>query len=226
METEYVDDDEYINVDTIITEQQSRVKKPFDEGLIFINPEEIEKKVKEQEKIANPEFNNIIVSLEQDLNRPLTEQEYLKTCNIYAAILIENDNKHKKEYEGKINISPIQKERYVKMLLNNQPVKDALRIVMEEYEDEQVQDVTREYDKFIKNHSSEINVKEGNRINLKYKGKCRIASDKGGKIIIIDNKKDVDLLQQKYRFDWLNKKYPQIKNMNTQVFKREDDEFE
>jgi hypothetical protein len=218
METEYIDDDEYIDVDTVIKEEQKTLKKPLDEGLIFIDPEKIEKKVKEQEKIANPEFNNVIISLEKEIKRPLTKQEYFKACEIYATILVEQDNKYKNDFEGKIRINPIHKERYVKMLLNNQPVKDAFRIAMEEYEGEQVEDISKEYDKFIKNYSNEINIKEGKRINLKYKGKCRIASDRGGKVIIINNKKDVDLLQHKYRIDWLNKKYPQIKNTNQNTF--------
>jgi hypothetical protein len=170
----------------------------------------------------NPEFSEALKELVKKYKRPLTKEEYIKACDGYATILAEKDEENRKNYEGKYQINPINKERYLKLLLENKPVIGAFRESMKEYENAMVNSVLEAYEKAKENEMRVMEMKGKNRVNVRYQGKCRIASDESGKVVIIDNKNDVNLLRMKYRKDWIDKKFPD--EINPKVVRQEDDD--
>jgi hypothetical protein len=234
MNEDYIDDDE---IEQTIDDTRLSVDKEKNEDdvqnhvtdtrrydptrFIVISPEEVMKINEEKSfKDANPGFTNILNNIRDSKNRPLTEEEYFKACDIYAGALAEIDEEKKKDYEGETKINPIKKDQYLRLLLENKPVSIAASETMRMYESDKVNEVEDAYKEAIRNESKVIEIKNGKRINFRYKGKCRIASDESGKVVIIDNKSDVDLLRMKYRQEWIDKKYPDI---STPKLIRKDD---
>jgi hypothetical protein len=192
----------------------------------IISPEKATEEIeREMLNNPNPEFSQAIQNIEKATNRILTKEEYIKAADTYATILAERDEEKKKNYEGKYEINPIRKEKYFELLLNNIPVTNALAESMKTFENSLIAPLMDALEKSKKDEVNVLELKKKARVNLRYKGKCRIAADEGGKVIIIDNKNDVDLLRMKYRKEWIEKKYPEVKNQQiTNVL--ENDEFE
>jgi hypothetical protein len=208
------------NEDDIVT-HITDTKRYDPTQFIVISPEEVMKMNEEKSSgDANPGFTKILNDIKQSKNRPLSRDEYFKACDVYAGALAEIDEEKKKDYEGATKVNPIKKEQYLRLLLENKPVSEVASETMKMYESDKVNEVEHAYKDAIKSESKVIEVKNGKRINLRYKGKCRIASDESGKVVIIDNKSDVDLLRMKYRQEWIDKKYP---NITTPIMIRKDD---
>jgi KaiC/GvpD/RAD55 family RecA-like ATPase len=245
MQNGYIDEDELDDlidkvelpvIDKYVHEEDELVKKithitttkEYDTSkLIVISPEEVQAQHERNERDnPNPEFTDALKEIVRRNNRKLTKEEYIKACDSYATILAERDEEKRKNYEGKYIINPIKKETYLKLLLENKPVENAFRDSMKEYENVMVDSVINAYEKAKENELKVLEVnpssKKNNRVNLRYNGKCRIASDEGGKVIIIDNKNDVDLLRMKYRKDWIDKKFPN--EINPTAYRNEDDD--
>jgi hypothetical protein len=194
----------------------------------IISPEEVDK-IAEQEELnnPNPEFTQALKDIEKMNSKPLSKEEYFKAANAYATILAERDEEKKKNYEGKYDINPIKKDKYLELILTNKPVTNAFAETMKDYENSVIAPLIQAYEQAQKEDANAVlELKRKNRINLRYKGKCRIASDEGGKIIIIDNKNDVDLLRMKYRKEWIEKKYPERLKGEQTVTSVNDDEYE
>jgi hypothetical protein len=187
----------------------TNTKKYDTTKLEIISPETVMKENETHEKDnPNPEFTDALKELTKIYKRPLTKNEYIKACDSYATILAEKDEEKKKNYDGKYIINPINKERYLRLLLENKPVTNAFRESMQEYENVMVNSVLEAYGRAKENELKVLEIKPEKRVNVRYKGKCRIASDQSGKVVIIDNKNDVNLLRMKYRKEWIDKKYP------------------
>jgi N-methylhydantoinase A/oxoprolinase/acetone carboxylase beta subunit len=194
---------------------------------VVISPEEV---MKEHERLAadpNPEFTKILNDVEKSKSRRLTKEEYLKACDMYAGVLAERDAEKTKTYEGKLQINPLKKEQYFRMLLDDKPVTNAAQEAMKTYENEMVRAVGEAYEHAKKHEAKIIEIKENrrDRINLRFKGKCRIASDESGKVVIIDNKDDVNLLRMKYRKEWIDKRYSPVINAPVVNNKEDEDDF-
>jgi hypothetical protein len=193
----------------------------------IISPEEATIEIEQEErKNPNQEFTTAIKDIVKIKNAPLTKEEYIKAADAYATILAERDEEKKKNYEGKIDINPIKKETYLNLLLSNKPVTNALAESMKMYEDSIINPIMNALEKAQKEKATALELKKNKRVNLRYKGKCRIATDEGGKVIIIDNKNDVDLLRMKYRKEWIDKRYPEEIKGKASTNMLEDDEFE
>jgi hypothetical protein len=191
----------------------------------IVSPEQVEEENRREEiSNPNPEFSEAINELEKKFNRKLTEKEFLKAADTYATILAERDEEKKAKLEGKYEINPIKKELYFKMILEKEPLTNAFAITMKNYEDQIIEPIIDEMEKVKNNKLKVIEMKRNDPVNLHFDGKCRIASDEGGKVIIIDNKNDVNLLQMKYRKEWIDKKYPDEVKLKTPI-SEDDDEF-
>jgi rhodanese-related sulfurtransferase len=192
----------------------------------IISPEEVER-AHQINAMNNPnqEFKDAVTLIEKNNNKTLTKEEYIKAADSYATILAERDEERKKNYEGKYVINPIKKEKYFQMLLENKPVENAIRELVRDYENSLVNPLEKALEEAQKNEANVLEVKKNRAINFHYKGKCRIASDEGGKVIVIDNKNDVDLLRMKYRKEWIEKRFPEEVNKQTPL-SVEDGDFE
>jgi hypothetical protein len=219
MEFEYVDDDELENElahtgKDIVEADPSRyvTNTRIYNSMKFeiISPEEVER-AHQAEIASNPnqEFKDVIDIIEKNNNKKLTKDEYVKVAESYATILAERDEERKKNYEGKYQINPIKKEKYFQMLLDNKPIENAIRELVRDYENSIIDPLEKAFEEAQKNETNVLEVKKNRPINFHYKGKCRIASDEGGKVIVIDNKNDVDLLRMKYRKEWIEKRFPE-----------------
>jgi hypothetical protein len=240
MNNDYIDEDDV----TLVLDKKeiiidNNLKKDLDNKLAYvtntknydtmkfdiISPEELENESERREtNNPNPEFYDSIKYLEDMYQRQLTKEEYLKACDTYATILVERDEEKRKNYEGHYQINPIKKERYFKLLLQNKPVDTAFQESMKEYEGVMVDSVLSAYNEAKEKEMKVLNMKDNNRVNVRYKGKCRIAVDEGGKVVVIDNKNDVNLLRMKYRKEWIDKHYPDI-DKPIAIRPDEDDEF-
>jgi hypothetical protein len=190
-----------------------------------ISPEEVmDEEAKENNDNPNPEFTKAITDLEKSIDRQLTQEEFLKVAETYATILVERDEEDSTRYKGEYEINPVKKELYLKMILEKEPVEKAFQKSMKSYEDQMLLPLVMEIEEAQKNELKVIEMKSNNRVNVRYKGKCRIAADEGGKVIVIDNKNDVDLLHMKYRKEWIDKKYPEAANPAMMRIE-DDDEF-
>jgi hypothetical protein len=193
----------------------------------IISPEDIMRQIEREEKNnPNPEFTQAIHELEKIKNSPLSKEEYIKAADSYASILAERDEDKKKNYEGKYQINPIKKEKYLELILTNIPVTNAFEESMKTYENSLIKPLEDAFEKAQKDENTVIEMKRNTRVNMRYKGKCRIAVDEGGKVIIIDNKNDVDLLRMKYRKEWIEKRYPADTIGKPIANVLDDDEFE
>jgi hypothetical protein len=235
MEVEYIDDEDIpgkivdrefsIHNEEELVKYQTNTKNYDATKFSVISPEEIEhEELKEEYENPNPEFSQALSDLEKSAKRKLTEEEFLKVADAYAAILVERDEEDKIKYKGKYEINPIKKELYLKMILEREPVEKAFQKSMKNYEEQMLVPLVKEIEETKKNELKVIEMKRNNRVNIRYKGKCRIAADEGGKVIIIDNKNDVDLLHMKYRKEWIDKKYPDAINPSL-IRPDSDDEF-
>jgi hypothetical protein len=202
--------------------------KDYDPTMVVItSPEEIRKQDEAHNKEnPNGEFSQALDVIEKRLSRKLTDEEYIAACDSYATILTERDEEKKANFAGKYNINPVKKEVYKEMLLNNKPIENITKQMFESYEKSVIRPIIETYEETLKNEPKVIELKNDARINTHFKGKCRIASDESGKVVIIDNKKDVDLLRMKYRKEWIEKRYPNIKDIEAGIMMREDGEDE
>jgi hypothetical protein len=211
------------NLDNYITDTKNYDPTKFN----IISPEEtVIEYEKDQINNPNPEFSLAIKELEGITKRPLTKEEYIKAANTYATILTERDEEKKKNYEGKYEINPIKKDIYLDLILNNKPVSTAFEQSMKEYENNMIAPLMKSFEEARQNELKVLELKKKARVNLRYKGKCRIAADEGGKVIIIDNKNDVDLLRMKYRKAWIEKRFPEKIKGKQESNSLDDDEFE
>jgi hypothetical protein len=237
MEIEYIDDEEVTNgivgkefqvydengQNMHITDTSRYDTTKFD----VISPEEIDKEnILEEINNPNPGFTNAVKRLGDILDRNLTEEEFLKVADTYATILAERDEENRANYEGKYEINPIKKDLYLGMLLNREPIENAFKKTMKKYEDQMIMPIVNAVENARKNEAKviEIDLKRKKRINIRYKGKCRIASDEDGKVIIIDNKNDVNLLRMKHRKEWIDKRY-NTSVPESSIRPDDDDEF-
>jgi hypothetical protein len=241
-EVEYIDDSDEVLKDELthrITavnieeknyedryETNTKNFNPID--LIIESPEETALKRRASlNENPNMEFIDAIRMVENNLDRKLNKEEYIAACDSYATILAERDEEKKANFSGKYDINPIKKEKYKEMLLNNRPVTNVAKEIFEIYEKSMIKPIIDAYKDTVENEPKVIEIKRKDRVNTHYKGKCRIASDEGGKVIVIDHKKDIDLLRMKYRQEWIETKYPKVKDMGVDRMYRdeEDDEF-
>jgi hypothetical protein len=200
--------------------------KDYDPNKISIeSPEEVENKyIYYKNNNPNVEFSEVIKTIEDNLNRRLTDEEYIKACDSYATILVERDEKKKSSFNGKYEINPIKKEKYKELLLNNRPVTNALKELLDTYEQSMIKPIVEAYKQAVSNEPGVIELKGSKkRVNTHYKGKCRIASDESGKVVIIDHKKDIDLLRMKYRKEWIEKRFPDVVDADSMMLKEDDD---
>jgi hypothetical protein len=237
MNIEYVDDEELENEvkqkekssqknDEVTPLYVTNTKNYNSNEFEIITPEEVERFHKLDEiNNPNPEFKEAIKNIENVTNRQLTKEEYFKAADVYATILAERDEERKKNYEGKYVINPIKKEKYFQLILENKPVNTAMRELVRDYENSKLEDIEKAMEDAQTEDIGFLELKENKRINIHYKGKCRIASDQGGKVIVIDNKNDVDLLRMKYRKEWIDKKFPDTVEKAQIRIREEDGEF-
>jgi hypothetical protein len=193
-----------------------------------ISPEEVQKAHEAYESVnPNPEFHEAVALIEKANSRKLTRDEYVKAADSYAAILAERDEERRKTYEGKYNINPMVKQKILQLLLENKPAGTAMRELVRDYEDSMLAPLADALQEARGGERKTMEVKKNRQgkklINIRYKGKCRIASDENGKVIVIDNKNDVNLLHMKYRKEWIDKKYPN--DVKGKQIRTDDDEF-
>jgi len=94
---------------------------------------------------------------------------------------------------------------------------------------QQMEDILlKDFDELIENHKkkeakSQIEITEGERINLKFPGKVNIiARDHSGQVVEINNKEDVEYNTMSYRKEILDEKIEEIRETEF----RKDLEFE
>lgn len=193
----------------------------------IVTPEQANKEHEAQmKKVANPEFEFVVSSLESRAKRKLTAEEYDKVCMKYAAILCERDEEAKNKYQENIQINPKIRDIYYRLLKENKPVSSITEVTMRAYEKTMIAPI----EELLTAHQSQlpetIEVKSGRPINIRHGGKVRIAEDHDGKVIVIDNKKDVSLLHMQQRKAWLDKKFGDQINKGIVADRPGEDEFE
>jgi hypothetical protein len=196
--------------------------------LPIISPEEIETTYDRSNQDANPEFDNAVRSLEQQYGRSLTGDEFKAACHTYATVIAEREEKYRDHYEGEATTNRRNVAVYEKYLLEGKPIISGYKTMMTEFEDSMASPVVNALTTHLKNKEKVIEIKAGQRVNIHYDGKVRIASDNDGKVIVIDNKKDVNLLRMKYRKEWIEKKFPTVTSLNPRdlMDARNDEEWE
>jgi hypothetical protein len=245
---EYIDEDDEISTKNLV-KSLSRGKEPGEDSLkvidgepiryrtntkdydptmvVITSPEEIKAQNDTYSKEnPNGEFSQALSLIEKKIDRNLTSEEYVAACDSYATILAERDEEKKASFNGTYDINPVKKEVYKEMLLKNEPVENVTKQMFSNYEKSVIKPIIDTYKEVLQNEPRVIELKNNARVNTHFKGRCRIASDESGKVIIIDNKKDVDLLRMKYRQEWIERRYPNIKDMEAGVIMREDGEDE
>ena len=194
----------------------------------IVSPEDAVKQAEQKRASGpiNPEFVKSISILETKLGRKLSDKEYDDACRKYATVLCERDEYAKNKYCEKVMVNPRNCEIYYQLIKHNRPITSMTEVAMRSYEDTMIAPIAE----LMKIHSScppePIEIKEGERVNIRHGGKVRIAEDQGGRVIVIDNKRDVALLHMKQRQDWIDKNFKDQLINGTSFNRPSEDEFE
>lgn len=176
----------------------------------IISPEEAEeenRRLKQNENVINEEYADPILGqairqIEDKLERKITYDEFEKLCKTYAAELVNKDAEIKGTEPSKSDY-----KLYYDTLIQNKKVVPAYLMRMQNYESS----IVNEIDDLMKKHSKyaekDLNIKLGNKVNIRHKGKVIIRDEIKSREYVINNENDVKLLHMKYREDWINKKF-------------------
>lgn len=174
----------------------------------IVSPEEAQmehiREMKNQ-RFANSDFGSAVNNIEQRLGREITVDEFDKLCRSYATFLCEEDEKISKD---KRVSDPSVRQKYYDDLINNRPVKRAIRKGYELIEQQKVEEIDAELQRVKSMNVEELSIKSGKPINFRYKGKVKISENSDGNIYIINNGDDVKLLNMRNRQEWLDKHFP------------------
>jgi hypothetical protein len=154
------------------------------------------------------DFSHFLLGYENKIGRKLTEIEVTKARKIYSDIIAEDAKKANNLF----------------MTNERDTTDDTLSKKFSQYENyilANAEQLMESHKKLQEN--STIEVKKGNRVNLKFPGNIHIiAVDRSGEVIEINNKEDVEYNMMAYRFDTIK---DQAKDVITQEIRR-DMEFE
>lgn len=153
---------------------------------------------------ADPVLAKAVYQVEKKFGRKITYDEFDKLCRTYAAELANKDAAYKNNGE---KANPIDYKLYYETLIQNKKVQPAYKMHMQTYENSLIDEIDDLLDRHREFDSRDIHVGKGDPINIRHKGKVYIKDEEKNREIIINNKKDVDLLHMRYREDWLEKKY-------------------
>lgn len=174
----------------------------------IVSPEDAERERLEQikkERFANKDFGIAVRNIEQNiLGREITVDEYDKMCRSYATALYEEDVKLTK---NGMTLDPNIRQKYYEDLINNRPVKRAHRGYYEQQEAFAADDIGKELERVKSQPIGELEIKSGKPINYNHKGQVKITGNENGLVYIINNEKDVKLLNMKNRQIWLDKRF-------------------
>ena len=195
----------------------------------IISPEEAEeenRRLKQNENIANEEYADPILGqaikqIECKLKRKITYDEFDKLCKTYAAELVNKDAEIKGTEPSKSDY-----KLYYDTLIQNKKVVPAYLMRMQNYENSMIDEIDDLMQKHSKYNESDLNIKLGDKVNIRHKGKVIIRDENKSREYIINNENDVKLLHMKYREDWINKKFgDQINGSQNSQF-HDNDGFE
>lgn len=174
----------------------------------IVSPEDAERERLEQikkERFANKDFGIAVRNIEQNiLGREITVDEYDKMCRSYATVLYEEDVKLTKKG---MSLDPSIRQKYYEDLINNRPIKRAHRGYYEQQEAFAADDIGKELERVKSQPIGELEIKSGKPINYNHKGQVKITGNENGLVYIINNEKDVKLLNMKNRQIWLDKRF-------------------
>lgn len=149
---------------------------------------------------ADPVLAQAVKNIEGKLKRKITYDEFDRLCKTYAATLADLDANHT---GGSVN--PIDYKTYYNQLIQNRRVKPAYQVYAERAERERVDEIFDLLQEHQKYNTSELHIDKGQPINIRHQGKVAIKDKAHNREIIINNKEDVELLQARYRKDWIDK---------------------
>ena len=195
----------------------------------IISPEEAEeenRRLKQNENITNEEYADPILGqaikqIEDKLKRKITYDEFDKLCKTYAAELVNKDAEIKGTEPSKTDY-----KLYYDTLIQNKKVVPAYLMRMQNYENSMIDEIDDLMQKHSKYNENDLNIKLGDKVNIRHKGKVIIRDENKSREYIINNGNDVKLLHMKYREDWINKKFgDQINGSQNSQF-HDNDGFE
>ena len=194
----------------------------------LISPEEAEeeqRKLEQKNKIKNEEYADPILGqaikqIEDKFGRKITYDEFEKLCKTYAAELVNKDAEIRGTEPSKIDY-----DLYFNTLIQNKKVVPAYLIRMQNYENSIINEIDELMNKHIRYNEQDLNVKLGDKVNIRHKGKVVIRDEHKSREYVINNDNDVKLLRMKYRQDWIDKKMGDQIN-GTQTTYHDNDGFE
>lgn len=174
---------------------------------------------------ADPILARAVYQIENKLNRKINYDEFDKLCKTYAAELANRDAEYRNDGQPP---NQIDFKLYYDTLIQNKKVQPAYKMHMQNYESSLVDEIGDLLDRHQVFDDRDIHVERGSPINIRHKGKVYIRDEEKNREIIINNKKDVELLHMKHRQEWLDKKYKEdiAKEINGEGDSHSSDGFE